>query len=53
MNASLEQAAYQFSEDATDEAVCVTLTSAAERTVTVLLSTENGTAFGKHNLKKH
>ena len=51
MNASLEQAAYEFSEDAMEEEVCVVLSSPAERTVTVLLSTRNETAFGKHKFK--
>ena len=44
-------AAYEFPEDATDEAVCVLLSSAAERTVTVLLNTDNDTALGQCELK--
>ena len=49
MEAVLELAAYEFAEDATDEAVCVLLSDPAERSVTVLLNTDDQTALGKHD----
>jgi hypothetical protein len=42
--------AYEFPEDAAGEAVCVMLSSAAERAVTVLLNTSDLTALGQNNL---
>lgn len=51
MNASLELDTYEFQEDAPDEAVCVVLSSPAERPITVLLNTDDQTAVGKHNSK--
>lgn len=50
VNASLEQDTYEFSEDANDEPVCVVLSSAAERSLIVLLNTDNGTANGKPSM---
>ena len=47
VEAAFAQAAYEFPEDASDEAVCVVLSNAAERSVTVLLNTANQTAVGK------
>lgn len=52
MNASLELDTYDFPEDATDEAVCILLSSSAERAVTVLLSTDDQTAMGKCHLNR-
>lgn len=46
--ASLELTAYVFLESANDTEVCVTLANAAERSITLSLSTNNGTAFGNN-----
>ena len=49
VEAALAQDAYEFPEAAGDEAVCVVLSNAAERSVTVLLNTADQTAEGKCN----
>ena len=51
--ASLEQGVYEFLESATDAAVCVELTIPAERTVSVSLSTVDGTAIGNDRIAPH
>ena len=46
-DATLEQETYAFEEGGTDAAVCVTLLVPAERSITVFLSTQDGTAMGE------